>query len=151
MEIDRPNLNVDELTAYASAKHMAGVPDSEIQEDIVRMLKNDGWKEAAILPMISEVSRRAKGVAETKGSPKSPPKAPQDPTATIMAQLVQLLSPITARLEAIEQREPQSSVPLHTPESHSDPVTTTAYLERPQKKRLPDPERFDGDRSNYPG
>jgi len=76
IEINRPNLNIDELTAYALVKHIAGVPDSEIQEDIVRMLKNNGWKEAAILLIISEVSRRAKGMAETKGSLKSPPKAP---------------------------------------------------------------------------
>ena len=37
-----PNLNADELSAYASAKHLAGVPDEEIREDIVRMLKSDG-------------------------------------------------------------------------------------------------------------
>jgi len=151
MEANRPNLNVDELTAYASAKHLAGVPDGEIQEDIVQMLKSDGWKDAAILPMINEVSRRTKGVAETKGSPRSPPKVLQDPAAAMMAQLVQLLSPITARLEAIEQRSPQPSAPLHTPESQSDAVATAAYLERSQKKRLPDPERFDGERANYPG
>jgi hypothetical protein len=69
------NLNADELLAYASAKHLAGVPDDEIQRSIVQMLKNDGWKEAAIAPMINEIARRTKGVAETKGSPRSPPKA----------------------------------------------------------------------------
>ena len=151
MEDNLPNLNADELSAYASAKHLAGVPDEEIREDIVRMLKNDGWKEAAIIPMINEIARRTKGAAETKGSPRSPPKAPQDPTAAIMAQLVQLLSPITARLEAIEQREPQSSAQLRTSENHSDPIAMPAYPEKPQKKRLPNPERFDGDHSNYPG
>jgi hypothetical protein len=37
-----PNLNANELLAYASAKHLAGVPNKEIREDIIRMLKNDG-------------------------------------------------------------------------------------------------------------
>ncbi|EFQ88856.1 hypothetical protein PTT_15071, partial [Pyrenophora teres f. teres 0-1] len=65
-----------------------------------------------------------------------------------MAQLVQLLSPITARLDAMERRELSPAPQTHTPETQPDPTT---YLERSQKKRLPDPERFDGDRSNYPG
>ena len=149
MEANRPNLNVDELTAYASAKHLAGVPDGEIQEDIVQMLKSDGWKDAAILPMINEVSRRTKGVAEIKGSPRSPPKVLQDPAAAMMAQLVQLLSPITARLEAIEQRSPQPSVPLHTPESRSDRETPPARAETHIRTKYPHPELFDGDRSKY--
>jgi hypothetical protein len=70
-----PNLNLDELSAYASAKHLAGVPDDEIYANIVRMLKEDGWKEAAITPMMNEVARRTKGVAETRGSPRSPLKS----------------------------------------------------------------------------
>ena len=70
-----PNLNADELSAYASAKHLAGVPDEEIQESIVQMLRSDGWKDAAITPMINEIARRTKGVAETKGLPRSLPKA----------------------------------------------------------------------------
>jgi hypothetical protein len=147
-----PNLNADELSAYASAKHLAGVPDEEIREDIIRMLKNDGWKEAAIVPMINEVARRTKGVAETKGSPRSPPKAPQDASAALMAQLVQLLTPITARLDAIEQREPHPSSRMLTPESRSDleatPLPPAAVH---QKRKFPDPERFDGNRSGYPG
>jgi len=36
-----PNLNVNKLLAYASAKHLAGVSDEEIREDIVRMLRSD--------------------------------------------------------------------------------------------------------------
>lgn len=51
------------------------------------MLKNDGWKEAAIAPMINEIARPTKGVAETKGSPRSPPKAAQDATVAMMAAL----------------------------------------------------------------
>lgn len=149
MENNLPNLNADELSAYASAKHLAGVPDDEIRENIVQMLKNDGWKEAAIIPMINEIARRTKGVAETKGSPRSPPKAPQDPTAAMMAQLVQLLSPITARLEAIEQREPQSSALPHTPESRSDPETPPARAEMHVRTKYPHPELFDGNRSKY--
>ena len=37
-----PNLNADKLSAYASAKHLAGVPDNKIQQSIVQMLKNNG-------------------------------------------------------------------------------------------------------------
>ena len=70
-----PNLNADELSAYASAKHLAGVPDDEIQRDIVQMLKNDGWKEAAIAPMINEIARRTKSVAGARESPKGSLKA----------------------------------------------------------------------------
>ena len=67
-----PNLNADELSAYASAKHLAGVSDEEIREDIVRMLRSDGWKEAAIAPMINEIARRTKEARELpKGSPKA--------------------------------------------------------------------------------
>jgi hypothetical protein len=39
------------------------------------MLKSDGWKDAAIAPIINEVARRTKGVAETKELPRSPLKA----------------------------------------------------------------------------
>jgi hypothetical protein len=75
MENNIPNLNVDELSAYASAKHLSGVLDGEIQESIIRMLRSDGWKDAAITLMINEIARRTKGVAETKGLPRSPLKA----------------------------------------------------------------------------
>jgi hypothetical protein len=51
------NLDVDELSAYASAKHLSGVLDEEIRESIIWMLKDDGWKDAAITPMISEIAR----------------------------------------------------------------------------------------------
>jgi hypothetical protein len=149
-----PNLNADELSAYASAKHLAGVPDEEIQQSIVQMLRSDGWKDAAITPMINEIARRTKEVAETKGSPRSPPKATQDATAAIMAtltQLTQMMAPITARLEALERRDPYPAPPAQTPESRSDPTALPSYLDKPQKRRLPDPERFDGNRSNYPG
>jgi hypothetical protein len=42
MDNNLPNLNADELSAYASAKHLAGVPDNKIQQSIVQMLKNNG-------------------------------------------------------------------------------------------------------------
>jgi hypothetical protein len=70
-----PNLNVDELSAYVLAKHLSGVSDEEIQESIIRMLRDDSWKDAAITLMISEIARRTKGVAETKGLPRSLLKA----------------------------------------------------------------------------
>jgi hypothetical protein len=42
MTVDNiPNLNVDELSAYASAKHLSGVSNEEIQESIIRMLRDD--------------------------------------------------------------------------------------------------------------
>ena len=104
MEDNLPNLNAEELSAYASAKHLAGVPGDEIEQSIAQMLRNDGWKEAAITPMINEIARRVKSVAGKKGSPRSSPKTPQNATAEIMAQLVQLLTLITAWLEALEQQ-----------------------------------------------
>ena len=145
---DVPNLNVDELSTYASDQHLAGVSDDQIYKEIVQMLRNDGWKEAAITPMINEVARRSKGVAETKGSPQSPPKVPQDSTAAMMAQLVQLLSPITARLEAIEQRESSPAPQIPTPELRSEP-DKPAPQESHTRTKYPHPELFDGDRSKY--
>jgi hypothetical protein len=85
MDHNTPNLNADELSAYALAKYLSGVSDSEIQASIIQMLKDDGWKDAAITPMINEIARRTKGVAEIKGLPRSLPKVPQDATATMMA------------------------------------------------------------------
>ncbi|RYO56736.1 hypothetical protein AA0116_g9181 [Alternaria tenuissima] len=135
MEDNVPNLNADELSAYASAKHLAGVPGDEIQWSIVRMLENDGWKEAAIAPMISEIARRTKGVTETKGSPKSPPKAAQDSTAAMMAaltQLTQMMAPITTRLAALEQRESQPPAQPQTSGSPSAAAVTPVYGNEPK-------------------
>jgi hypothetical protein len=42
MDNNIPNLNVDELSAYASAKYLSDVSDEEIQESIIRMLRDDG-------------------------------------------------------------------------------------------------------------
>ncbi|KAK1920120.1 hypothetical protein P3342_002416 [Pyrenophora teres f. teres] len=148
MEDNLPNLNADELSAYASAKYLAGVPDDQIYQEIVQMLRNDGWKEAAIAPMINEVARRTKEAGEARESPQEPPKVPQDPTAAIMAQLVQLLSPITARLEAIEQREPSPAPQTFTPEFRSEP-DKPALQESRARTKYPHPELFDGDRSKY--
>jgi hypothetical protein len=36
-----PNLNADELSAYASVKNISGVSDDEIREGIIRMLKDN--------------------------------------------------------------------------------------------------------------
>lgn len=147
-----PNLNADELSAYASAKHLAGVPGDEIQWSIVRMLENDGWKEAAIAPMISEIARRTKGVTETKGSPKSPPKAAQDSTAAMMAaltQLTQMMAPITTRLAALEQRESQPPAQPQTSGSPSAAAVTPLSTEMNQRTKYPHPELFNGDRAKY--
>jgi hypothetical protein len=35
------------------------------------MLRDNSWKDAAITPIISKIARRTKGVAETKGLPRS--------------------------------------------------------------------------------
>lgn len=144
-----PNLNVDELSAYASAKHLAGVSDEEIREDIVRMLKSDGWKDAAIAPMINEIARRTK---EARESPKGSPKASQNATTAMLAaltQLTQMMAPITSRLEALEQRETRRSTPAPTPESHSDPTLSPVHLEARTKTKYPHPELFDGNRTKY--
>ena len=149
MDNNLPNLNADELSAYASAKHLAGVPDAEIQENIVRMLRSDGWKDAAITPMINEIARRTKGVAETKGSPRSPPKAHQDATAAMITQMMEMLAPMTARLATLEQREHQTAQQVQPPESHSGPVTPPIYTESNRRTKYPHPELFNGDRTKY--
>jgi hypothetical protein len=68
----------------ATAKHISGVSDNEIREGIIRMLKDDGWKDAAITPMINEIARRTTGMAETTEPPSSPPKVAQDAIVVIM-------------------------------------------------------------------
>ncbi|EFQ89731.1 hypothetical protein PTT_13900 [Pyrenophora teres f. teres 0-1] len=68
MEDNLSNLNADELSAYALAKYLAG--------EIVQMLRNDGWKEAAIALMINEVARRTKEAGEARESPQELPKVP---------------------------------------------------------------------------
>jgi hypothetical protein len=159
MDNNIPNLNVDELSAYASAKHLSGVSDEEIQESIIRMLQDDGWKDAAITPMINEIARRTKGVAETKGSPRSPPKGSQDATAAIMAQLLEMLTPMAARLNALEQQQtPLVDIRTATPESqpakpHIPALTSVssalASHQQPYRPKFPHPELFDGNRSKY--
>ena len=42
MEANAPNLNVEELAAYATTKSQAGVPDEEILREITQMLREDG-------------------------------------------------------------------------------------------------------------
>jgi hypothetical protein len=42
IEINVPNLNVEELAAYATAKSQAGVLDEEILREITQMLREDG-------------------------------------------------------------------------------------------------------------
>jgi hypothetical protein len=154
MDNNVPNLNVDELSAYASAKHLSGVPDGEIQESIIRMLRSDGWKDAAITPMINEIARRTKGVAETKGSPRSPSKASQDAAnAAMITQLMEMLAPMTARLNALEQQQQPQRPEAPTPNSPSSPAAEfqQSYGLAHTRRRFPDPERFDGARANYPG
>ena len=85
MEDNLPNLNADELSAYALAKYLAGVPDDQIYQEIVQMLRNDGWKEAAIAPMINEVARRTKEAGEARESLQELPKGLQDLTAAKIA------------------------------------------------------------------
>jgi hypothetical protein len=148
MEENIPNLNVDELSAYAATKHIAGMADEEIKDNIIRMLKADGWKDAAISPMLSEIIRRTKGVTEARKSPRSPPKASQEPTAAMLAQLVELMTPITARLSTLEQRHTTLSSQAHTPDGLSSTLTPPPATIK-HRPKLPHPELFDGDRSKY--
>ena len=76
MEINVPNLNVEELAAYAAAKNQAGVSDEEILREITQMLREDGWKKAAIRPTIKAVAKQSavvggKGSLRQGGSPKA--------------------------------------------------------------------------------
>ena len=104
MEINVPNLNVEELAAYATAKSQAGVLDEEILREITQMLREDGWKEAAIGPTIEAVVKRS-SVVGGKGSPRrgESSKGNQDAMAQMMQQMMQLLSPMASRLEALER------------------------------------------------
>lgn len=152
-----PNLNVEELAAYATAKGRAGVSDEDILREIEQMLRDDGWKEAAIGPTIDAVVKRST-VIGGKGSPRqgSSPKASQDAMAQIMAQMMQLLGPMASRLEALERNQAEgrseSSLGINTPPPPPASTTRlTAAESTTQKNKFPDPERFDGTRDNYPG
>jgi hypothetical protein len=111
------------------------------------MLKEDSWKEAAITPIINEVARRTKSVAETRGSPRSPLKSYQNATAKALSQLTQLLAPVTTRLETLEQQASQTPQTL-TPQNsctRKTPLLKPTYAHR----KLPNPERFNSSRANY--
>jgi len=152
MEINVPNLNVEELAAYATAKSQAGVLDEEILREITQMLREDGWKEAAIGPTIEAVVKRS-SVVGGKGSPRrgESSKGNQDAMAQMMQQMMQLLSPMASRLEALERSQAEGrsepSLEANTPPPLSTPVVEPAV----RKNKFPDPERFDGTRGNYPG
>jgi hypothetical protein len=115
------------------------------------MLKDDGWKDAAITPMINEIARRIKGVAEIKGSPRSLLKVPQDATAIMMAQLLELLTLMTVRLNALEQQQVLQKPLVSTPESQPG-ATLSPRLPNDASRHQPKfthPELFNGDRSKY--
>ncbi|KAB2099860.1 hypothetical protein AG0111_0g11839 [Alternaria gaisen] len=145
-----PNLNVEELAAYATAKSQAGVSDEEILREITQMLREDGWKEAAIGPTIEAVVKRS-SVVGGKGSPRrgDSPKANQDAMAQMMQQMMRLLSPMASRLEALERSQTEgrseSSLGANTTPSLSTPVAEPAA----RKNKFPHPEPFDGDRPKY--
>ncbi|EOA84489.1 uncharacterized protein SETTUDRAFT_20029 [Exserohilum turcica Et28A] len=130
MEANAPNLNVEELAAYATTKSQAGVPDEEILREITQMLREDGWKEAAIGPTIEAVVKRSL-VVGGKGSPRQEGslKANQNAVAQVMEQMMQLLSPMASRLEALERNQAEgrseSSPRVNTP---LPPLTTVAEL-----------------------
>ena len=68
-----------------------------------------------------------------------------------MAQLVQLLTSITAQLEALEQQTLQPTPPTLTLKNYLGLDAAPAYSKKLLKRRLPNPDRFDGSRSNYLG
>ncbi|KAB2111388.1 hypothetical protein AG0111_0g1935 [Alternaria gaisen] len=144
-----PNLNVEELAAYATTKSQAGVSDEEILREITQMLREDGWKEAAIGPTIEAVVKRL-SVVGGKGSPRrgDSPKANQDAMAQMMQQMMRLLSPMASRLEALERSQAEgrseSSLGANTTPPLSTPVAEPAV----RKNKFPDPERFDGTRES---
>jgi hypothetical protein len=152
MDNNVPNLNVEELAAYATAKSRAGVSDEEILQEITQMLREDGWKEAAIGPTIEAIVKRS-AIIGGKGSPRqgSPPKANRDSVAVMMAQMMEMLSPIANRLEALERkqgdRRSDASPALATPPPPEAAETPQAAARR---NKYPHPELFDGDRTRYP-
>lgn len=153
MEINVPNLNVEELAAYAAAKNQAGVSDKEILREITQMLREDGWKEAAIRPTIKAVAKRS-AVVGGKGSLRQggSPKANQD----AMAQMMELMNWLTAqnqvlteRLVALERDQAEgrseSSHRAFTP-----PLAAAAIAEpAARRNKFPHLEPFDGDRTKY--
>jgi hypothetical protein len=81
------------------------------------MLREDGWKEAAIGPTIEAIVKRS-AIIGGKGSPRqgSPPKANCDSVAVMIAQMIEMLSPIANRLEVLERKQSdRRSDPLATP------------------------------------
>jgi hypothetical protein len=143
-----PSLNVDELTAYASAKVKAGVPSQAVREELERMLREDGRSEEETHSVIAEINRRTE-VVGGKGSPRqgSPPKNNQE---ALMAQMLSLMNDMAARMNKLElQRSPAES-PSATPALTTTPPTVT-YEDVPRRSRLPDPERFNGSRDKYAG
>lgn len=152
MEINVPNLNVEELSAYATAKSQAGVSDEEILREITQMLREDGWKEAAIGPTIEAIVKRST-VVGGRSPPRqgSSPKSDQSVTVQMMEQIMRLLGPMVNRLEALERNQAEgrseAASGVNTPPL---PPTTTAEPTA-RKNKFPDPERFDGTRENYPG
>jgi len=152
MEINVLNLNVEELAAYATAKSQAEVLDKEILREITQMLREDGWKEAAIGPTIEAVVKRS-SVVGGKDSPRQgeSSKGNQDAMAQIMQQMMQLLSPMASRLEALERSQAEGrsepSLEANTPPPLPTPVVEPAV----RKNKFPDLERFNGTRGNYLG
>lgn len=145
-----PNLNVDELAAYATTKSQAGVSDDEILREITQMLRDDGWKEAAIGPTIEAVVKRTT-VVGGRGSPRqgSPPKANQDVLTQMMTQMQQVLS----RLDTFEQMQARRH--LEPPTGVNTPSPSTTASEPPPAEptargnKFPHPDPFDGDRQKY--
>lgn len=152
METNVPNLNVEELAAYATAKGKAGVPDEEILREITQMLREDGWKEAAINPTIEAVVKRS-SVVGGRGSPRQEgsPKDNQNAMAQMMEQMMRLLTPMANRLEALERNQAERRSEPSSGVSTPPPPQAATAEPATRKNKFPDPERFDGTRENYPG
>ena len=69
----------------------------------------------------------------------------------MMQQMMQMLSPMASRLEALERSQAEGrsepSLEANTPPPLSTPVAELAV----RKNKFPDLERFDGTRGNYLG
>jgi hypothetical protein len=148
-----PNLNVDELTAYASAKVKAGVPSQAVKEELERMLREDGRSEEETHSVIAEINRRT-DVVGGKGSPRqsSPPKNNQE---ALMAQMLSLMNAMATRLDRLELQRTPAESPSVTPTPApapaalpTAPAPPAASYER-APRRIPDPERFDGTPERY--
>jgi hypothetical protein len=133
--MDGHNLSVEGMTAYAVGKLEGGLSSEQVGASIREILVKEQWPAQAIEAMMSQVESQIREKNQQTSQP--------DPSATMMEMLKQMMN----RMEMLEnQRAATSTLPSQEPIS---PVISpaTTYIER--RAKFPDPEKFNGDRTQY--